>query len=81
MAHFRGTIQGQRGQASRLGSKQSGLTVEAQSWQGKVVVYLTHDDVTGKDMAFVTLEQHHNAGQRQKVVYHGPVAGMPEVTL
>ena len=32
MARFRGTIQGNRGQASRLGSANSGLIVEANGW-------------------------------------------------
>lgn len=79
MAHFRGTIQGNRGQASRLGSKDSGLRVEAQSWQGKVVVVLGTKD--GIDTAYVTLQQHSNGkGHRGLVLYDGPVAGMPEVS-
>lgn len=32
MARFRGTIKGQRGEASRLGSIASGLRVEANGW-------------------------------------------------
>lgn len=32
MARFRGTIQGCRGEASRLGSKGSGLDVRANGW-------------------------------------------------
>lgn len=36
MAHFYGTIRGQRGEASRLGGKASGLTTYAASWQGAV---------------------------------------------
>jgi hypothetical protein len=32
MAQFRGTLDGQRGQASRLGSKASGLTATCNGW-------------------------------------------------
>lgn len=74
MAQFRGTIEGQRGQASRLGSKASGLTVEAQSWEGKIVTYLYHDDASGRDMARVTMEQHHSRGEYPSyTIYEGPV--------
>lgn len=76
MAHFRGTISGQRGDASRLGSKHSGMTVEAQSWQGKVVTRLYHDEVTGLDMAEVKLEPHFGNGT-SRTLYVGPVSGAP----
>lgn len=36
MAHFRAIIQGQRGEASRLGSKKSGLTGEVAGWTAGV---------------------------------------------
>jgi hypothetical protein len=32
MARFRGTVQGQRGEASRLGNAKTGLTVTANGW-------------------------------------------------
>jgi hypothetical protein len=47
MAQFRGTIEGQRGVASRLGSKASGLTVRANGWDTGVIVELTHEN--GRD--------------------------------
>ncbi len=74
MAHFRGIVAGARGTASRLGHASSGMQVEAQSWEGKVVTYLQHDAATGQDMATVTLEPHHGAGT-SRVLYHGPVSG------
>lgn len=74
MAHFRGTIKGARGEASRLGHKRSGLCVEAQSWQGKVSVGLYHDEATGLDMARVWLVPHHGNGST-KELYIGPVSG------
>ena len=72
MAHFRGTTSGGRGEASRLGTKASGIRVEAQSWAGKVVVTLEERD--GVDFARVTLEPHHGAGTF-RALYDGPVSG------
>lgn len=72
MAHFRGTLQGGRGEASRLGHKTSGLHVEAASWEGKVVVTLRHVD--GKDVAEVRLAKHMGRGGDQ-LLYEGPISG------
>jgi hypothetical protein len=74
MAQFRGVIRGQRGEASRLGHKRSGLAVEACSWQGKVTVDLYHDEATGLDMARVYLDRHAGHGTFQEL-YAGPVGG------
>jgi len=40
MARFRGTIQGSRGEASRLGDKKSGLRVDANGWHvgGQIIM-------------------------------------------
>ncbi len=73
MAHFRGTVAGTRGTASRLGTKNSGVTVEAQSWEGKVTVSLSVKN--GRDWAIVRLARHHGAGT-DMAVYAGPVSGM-----
>lgn len=78
MAHFRGTLKGNRGAASRLGTKDSGMRVEAQSWQGKVVALLEYDEKTGKNMVQVSLQQHHGNGTNL-LLYEGAVDGS-EVT-
>lgn len=49
MAQFRGTIQGNRGEASRLGTKNSGLDVTCNGWHGGVSVYARYNKKTGKD--------------------------------
>lgn len=72
MAHFLGEIQGQRGPASRLGSKASRLQVTAASWQGCVKTHLYEKD--GKDMARVTLERWRGRGT-SRILYEGPVSG------
>ncbi|KKL95909.1 hypothetical protein LCGC14_1849820 [marine sediment metagenome] len=78
MGHFRGTLRGNRGGASRLGTKGSGLDVTAASWEGAVSVSLWHNGETGVDMAEVRLALHCGAGAR-KLLYHGPVSGKEEV--
>lgn len=70
MAHFRGIVQGNRSAASRLGHKGTGLTVEAQSWQGKVVVEL--EESGGIDYARVYFKPHNGTGGHG-MIYAGPV--------
>ena len=60
MAHFRGTLQGARGEASRLGTRSSGLQTVAASWQGAVRVELYERD--GYDCARISLTPHRGAG-------------------
>ena len=73
MAHFYGTLQGNRGEATRMGSKASGLTTYAASWKGavRVTVYI-HD---GKDWVDVSLVQWRGAGTN-RTLYNGPVSGV-----
>jgi hypothetical protein len=74
MAHFLGSIRGRRGEATRLGSKRSGLRIKAASWQGAVVVFLHHNEVTGRDMAEISFQTHHDGGT-SRMIYSGPVDG------
>jgi len=61
MAQFFGSISGQKGTATRLGSKSSGLTVEACSWQGKIVTVLS-TDADGTDRFEIRMERHAGKG-------------------
>jgi hypothetical protein len=72
MAHFYGTIQGARGEASRLGTKSSGLHVVAASWQGAVDVQLYERD--GMDYVIVSLKPWQGHGE-SRLLYEGPVSG------
>lgn len=74
MAHFYGTLKGNRGEVSRTGSKRSGVHTVAASWQGAVEVYITYDPQTGEDVAHVALIPWHGRGTT-KVLYQGPVSG------
>lgn len=61
MAHFRGTVAGNRGEASRLGSKDSGLFVRANGWNvGVAVSGAAHND--GKDRFDVYATSGSNGG-------------------
>jgi hypothetical protein len=77
MAHFYGTVEGNRGQASRLGSKVNGLTTTAASWQGAVVVYMRHNKGTGKDTVFVTLQEWEGQGV-YRILYKGTIDGIAD---
>lgn len=43
MSHFYGTVQGSRGEASRTGGKDAGITAVAAGWGGAVKVRVFHD--------------------------------------
>jgi hypothetical protein len=76
MAHFYGTIQGARGQASRLGHKATGLRAVAASYSGAVDVQL-YVNSAGIDCARVALKPWHGAG-RDAVLYDGPIGNKHE---
>lgn len=73
MAHFYGSIKGQRGEATRLGSKASGVEVVAASWAGAVrcSAYLAED---GADHVQVHLTPWKGVG-RNVLLYDGPISG------
>lgn len=49
MSHFYGTLQGTRGEATRCGSKGSGMTATAAGWGGAIETRLWHDEKAGVD--------------------------------
>ena len=55
MAQYRGTVQGNRSQSSRLGHKTTGLTTECNGWDIGVRCYAYFDEETGKDTINVTV--------------------------
>ena len=74
MAHFYGTLQGSRGLATRMGTKGSGVTTYAASWQGCVIASVYYNEKTGQDMARVELGTWHGSGTN-RILYEGPVSG------
>ncbi|MGE0576123.1 MAG: hypothetical protein AB7F22_07675 [Reyranella sp.] len=79
MAHFRGTVQGIRGQASRLGSKASGLEITANGWDGGVTVRLYERN--GKDWARITLTGGSGYSGAQFDIFNGPIDGEARAVL
>lgn len=63
MSHFYGTMKGARGEATRCGTRASGMSVTAASWQGAVTVELWHDEVSGRDYYRVFLRSWHGRGE------------------
>ena len=49
MAHFIGSVTGNRGPAHRLGSQDSGISTKIQGWGSGVSVFGFVDDETGRD--------------------------------
>lgn len=47
MSHYYGTLQGNRGEATRCGTKDSGIETYAATWNGAIRVKIYHED--GKD--------------------------------
>lgn len=70
MARFRGTVQGGRGEASRLGHNTSGLLVYAQSYSGDVYVRLFDKD--DEDWVTIGIKDHYSS--TDFYLYRGPVS-------
>lgn len=49
MGHFYGEIQGNRGEATRTGTKNSGMDADVGGWSVGVRVSCRHCEATGKD--------------------------------
>jgi hypothetical protein len=67
MSHFYGVVQGNRGDATRGGSKQSGLKAIAASWAGAIEVELEHDTVSGDDRYIISQRPWHGRGTSQRI--------------
>jgi hypothetical protein len=55
MAHFFGSIQGQAGDATRIGSKRSGISAYVQSWTGRITIHMQHSEHEDSDIGCVIL--------------------------
>lgn len=56
MAHFIGYLKGNRGEVSRLGSKDSGMSAIARGWNIGASVWVGHDKEKGLDFVDVTID-------------------------
>lgn len=72
MSHFYGTLKGTRGEATRCGTKTSGLVSHAASWNGAVRTSLYFNDTVQEDWCRVELVPWQANGE-YRLLYHGPV--------
>jgi hypothetical protein len=55
MSHFYGNMQGNRGETTRGGSKDSGITAHLRGWHIGAKVYVDQNTETGEDQVTVTI--------------------------
>lgn len=55
MSHFYADIQGNRGKATRQGTKESGIEGHVRGWDMGVRVICTSDEATGRDVCSIYL--------------------------
>lgn len=73
MSHFYGKIQGMRGEATRTGSKSSGMVTYCASWKGAVRCE-AYVNEAGVDYVLVSKVPWQGAGE-QETLYDGPIGG------
>jgi hypothetical protein len=66
MSHFYGTLQGSRGEATRCGTKNSGMEAIAASWKGAIVTDLFIDS-QGRDCYVVRQIPWHGVGINEEI--------------
>lgn len=66
MAHFRSIIRGNRGESSRLGSKDSGMVASVDGWHTGATVRIAHVD--GRDLVSVYRTGGSNRGASEVLV-------------
>jgi len=73
MAHFIGYVKGNRGEASRLGSKSSGMDATARGWNIGGSVWVGYDEERGEDFVDLQIDSGSNGSmgtvKRFKRVY------------
>jgi hypothetical protein len=75
MARFYGSIQGARGEATRLGHRNSGLMTVARSYSGSVVVELYADGE--EDCVRISVAEG-STTRGEKLIYNGPLSRILE---
>lgn len=67
MSHFYGTLQGAKGKATRCGTKSSGITTYAASWEGAIRTTVTYNAETGKNEYCVDLVPWKGVGKTREL--------------
>lgn len=72
MAHFYGNLKGSHSEATRCGTRHSGIRVSARSWKGSVTIELEETD-SGVWAKIRCLD---GSGIGGKMLYSGPIASI-----
>lgn len=72
MSHFYSGISGNRGPATRAGTKSSGVSAYVQSWTGRIESTMYHDE-HGRDMGGVTFKAGPSGRGRSIPITDGPI--------
>jgi hypothetical protein len=72
MSHFYGVLQGNRGEATRCGTKSSGIETYTASFAGAIHVRVYFNETDGRDWCVISKTKWHGGGIN-KVIYRGPV--------
>ena len=67
MSHFYGVVAGNRGQATRGGTKTSGYLTIAASWDGAIQVRLSYDPKTDKNHYVIYQSKWHGKGVESEI--------------
>ena len=73
MAHFMGTVQGNRGEASRLGSKGGGMVARVNGWNSGVKVVAEYNAETDTDVFHIFGTR--GSGNNNEAGYIGQIMG------
>jgi hypothetical protein len=68
MSAFYGMVQGNRGAATRGGSRNSGFKSTVQSWDGSIITQMSYDD---KDQLMVTVSYSTGSNCYGTTIFHG----------
>ena len=74
MAHFYGNLKGSRGEATRCGTKSSGIRVSARSWAGSVSVEMEDDEDYGEPRVIIRAGEGSTIGGHP--LYCGPISAL-----
>ena len=69
MSRLYGSLQGCRGEATRTGSKNSGIRASVQSWNGSLVSYMDLDENEKPVITLKTSER--SSGYGEEVIFRG----------
>lgn len=76
MSKLYGSLQGNRGEVTKCGSKNSGMRASVQSWDGSLIVYMDLDD---NDKPIITLKTSEgSSGYGNETIFRGSLEELKE---